>query len=69
VEIVVRQIKEDDNSSHKKQKRDVEIYNLSCYQALNAHAPTIVLCAWMPMFNDFTAAFRATPSVKEYLFN
>jgi hypothetical protein len=58
---------EDDNSSQKNKKRDVEIYNLSCDQALKAHAPTIVLCAWMPMYNDFTAAFCATPSVQEYL--
>ena len=47
--------------------RDVEIHNLSCKQALAAHDPTIVVCAWMPMYKDFSAAFCATPSVREYI--
>jgi hypothetical protein len=65
---------DDDNQQQQQQqqqqqppKRDVEVFNLSCDQALKVHAPTIVLCAWMPMYNDFTAAFCATPSVQEYL--
>ena len=35
--------------------------------ALRAHAPTLVVCAWMPLGVDWTAAFRATRAVHEYL--
>lgn len=35
--------------------------------ALQRHQPTVVLCAWMSMGADWTAAIRATPSVREYL--
>jgi hypothetical protein len=45
----------------------VEVLNLPCDKALSTHSPTLVICAWMPMYKDFTAAFRNTPSVREYL--
>eukprot|EP00978_Attheya_sp_CCMP212_P014050 scaffold35659_cov49-Attheya_sp.AAC.1 len=48
-------------------RRDVKIHDLSCDQALATYSPSIVVCAWMPMYNDFTASFCATPSVKEYI--
>eukprot|EP00937_MAST-01D_sp_MAST-1D-sp2_P006767 g6767.t1 len=36
-------------------------------QALAQHAPDVVLCAWMPMGQDWSAAFRACDSVREYV--
>ena len=32
-----------------------------------AHAPAIVLCAWMPPGADWTAAWRQNPAVHEYI--
>jgi len=36
-------------------------------RALQVHAPEIVLCAWMPMGVDWSAAFRGCDSVHEYI--
>ena len=36
-------------------------------EALRVYAPQIVLCAWMPLGDDWTAAFRAAPSVSHYV--
>ena len=36
-------------------------------QALEEYNPDIVICSWMPYLKDFTADFRATSSVKEYI--
>src|SRR5688572_9778673 len=33
---------------------------------LQLQHPHIVICSWMPQGIDFTADFRATPSVQEY---
>jgi hypothetical protein len=52
--------------SHKKD-RDVQILDFSCDDALAIYSPSIVICAWMSMYKDFTASFCATPSVKEYI--
>jgi hypothetical protein len=58
---------DDDEDKVASTPRRVEIQNLTCAQALVTLAPTIVLCAWMPMYKDFSAAFCATPSVREYI--
>lgn len=36
-------------------------------EALQAYGPQIVLCSWMPPSSDWSFAFRATPSVQEYV--
>ena len=36
-------------------------------EALQRHAPDLVLCCWQPLGMDLTAAMRATPSVREYV--
>jgi hypothetical protein len=58
---------EDEEDEHQEPRTTVEIRNLPCDKALSTYAPSLVLCAWMPMYQDFTAAFRNTPSVREYL--
>lgn len=35
--------------------------------ALAKYQPEIVICSWMPYSTDWTANFRSTPSVKEYI--
>ena len=35
--------------------------------AVAAAAPHVVVCSWMPLGVDWTAAFRACPSVASYL--
>lgn len=35
--------------------------------ALHEHMPDMVLCSWMPLGDDWTAAFRACKSVMSYL--
>lgn len=44
---------------------DVEL--LSYTAALARYRPACVLCAWMPLGEDWTPAFRACPSVRAYL--
>ena len=36
-------------------------------EVVRAHAPSIVLCSWMPLGHDWTAAFRACGSVRAYV--
>lgn len=36
-------------------------------EALARHRPAFVLCSWMPLGEDWTPAFRACPSVRDYL--
>lgn len=36
-------------------------------EALRTHDPDFVLSCWMPMGHDWTAAFRAKASVREYI--
>ncbi|MBP7807179.1 hypothetical protein KA047_01645 [Candidatus Saccharibacteria bacterium] len=36
-------------------------------QALQKYEPSVVLSAWMPFQSDWTAVFRQTPSVMEYV--
>lgn len=36
-------------------------------QALEKYQPKIVMCSWMPLHKDFSADFRSTPSVEEYI--
>ncbi|CAM9225441.1 unnamed protein product [Phaeothamnion confervicola] len=43
------------------------VEKVSYQRALRKHKPQLVLCAWMPMDDDWTAAFRRTPSVCEYV--
>jgi MYND finger len=63
-----RQDDEDcDSENNNKKKRSVQVRNLSCDQALSTYSPSIVLCAWMPMYLDLTTAFCASPSVQEYI--
>ena len=38
-----------------------------CGAALTRHQPHIVLCCWMPLGVDFTAAIRRTPTVQHYI--
>lgn len=40
---------------------------LSVSAALHKYEPHVVIASWMPMATDWTAAFRACPSVEEYL--
>ena len=35
--------------------------------ALERHRPAVVLCSWLPQGEDWTPAFRACPSVREYI--
>lgn len=35
--------------------------------AVRQRAPHLVLCCWMPLGTDWSAAFRAQGSVREYL--
>lgn len=35
--------------------------------ALARYRPAVVVCAWMPLGQDWTPAFRACPSVRQYL--
>ena len=35
--------------------------------ALRKHKPAVVLCSWMPMDDDWSADFRNTSSVQEYI--
>lgn len=57
----------DGDNDNGDKKRDVQVHNLSCDLALSMYSPSIVICAWMPMYQDFTASFCATPSVQEYI--
>ncbi|MBM4401765.1 MAG: hypothetical protein FJ044_00775 [Candidatus Cloacimonetes bacterium] len=43
------------------------VETLSYKEALRKYNPTIVIACWMPMKQDWTAEFRATQSVQEYL--
>ena len=43
------------------------VERLDCEAALAAHAPQLVLACWMPSGVDWTAAFRACASVREYV--
>ena len=36
-------------------------------EALARYRPAFVLCSWMPLGEDWTPAFRACPSVRDYL--
>lgn len=40
---------------------------LSYEAALARYRPALVLCSWMPLGEDWTPAFRACPSAREYL--
>lgn len=43
------------------------VERLSYTAALARYRPQLVLCSWMPQGEDWTPAFRACPSVREYL--
>lgn len=43
------------------------VERLNYKEALQKYKPTIVICSWMPLKQDWTADFRATQSVEEYL--
>lgn len=45
----------------------IDVLAMSTDAALDAVAPHIVICAFMPLGHDWTAAFRACPSVRRYL--
>ena len=45
----------------------IDVLALGADAALDAVAPHIVICAFMPLGQDWTAAFRACPSVRRYL--
>jgi len=47
--------------------KDFQVKQLNYKQALAEFKPHIVICSWMPKFADWTAAFRACPSVREYI--
>jgi hypothetical protein len=52
----------------KKSKSDfMHVEDVGFERALQKHQPEVVLVSWMPMGVDWTAAIRATPSVKEYI--
>ncbi|KAL1512030.1 hypothetical protein AB1Y20_005305 [Prymnesium parvum] len=44
-----------------------EVLRLEYQQALGALAPSVVLCCWMPLGEDWTASFRACRSVQAYV--
>lgn len=45
----------------------LDVEPLSYTEALARTQPALVLCAWMPLAEDWTPAFRACPSVREYV--
>ena len=45
----------------------LDVEPLSYSEALARTEPALVLCAWMPLGEDWTPAFRTCPSVCEYL--
>lgn len=55
------------DSGEDKIKTDCPIEIIDYKQALNKYQPAVVICSWMPLGVDFTAVFRATPSVREYI--
>lgn len=48
-------------------KPEFAVEKATCKQALKKYQPDIVLCSWMPYQIDFSADFRQTDSVKEYI--
>jgi hypothetical protein len=48
-------------------QRDAGVRKLSYRAALKEVRPQLVLCSWMPMRADWTAAFREAESVHEYV--
>lgn len=49
------------------QKTAFQVDKLDYKEALKKYNPKIVLCSWMPPYYDFSADFRATESVDEYI--
>ena len=45
----------------------VAVARMDALSGLARWEPDVVLCAWMPMGVDWSAAMRSTPSVKEYI--
>jgi hypothetical protein len=43
------------------------VHAMDYSRAIARYAPDLVLCAWMPMDTDWSAAFRRAPSVREYV--
>lgn len=43
------------------------VEGLDYREALQLYRPHVVLCSWMPMGEDWSAAFRRCPSVREYV--
>ena len=48
-------------------KPEFAVQKISYQRALAEFQPHVVLCSWMPSGDDWTAAFRSTPSVQEYI--
>ena len=48
-------------------KPEFAVEKMTHKQALKKYQPDIVLCSWMPHQIDFSADFRQTDSVKEYI--
>jgi hypothetical protein len=48
-------------------KAAFQVEEIDYKEALKKFSPTIVIASWMPYRKDWTADFRRTPSVKEYI--
>jgi len=57
----------DDGSWRVRPAHGVHVVAMDYARALNVYAPDAVVQAWMPMGTDFSRAFRAAPSVREYV--
>ncbi|MFA6348415.1 MAG: hypothetical protein WCX30_03215 [Candidatus Paceibacterota bacterium] len=55
------------DSNEWKIKTVLPVEEINSKEALEKYNPQIVICSWMPYGEDFTADFRATKSVQEYI--
>ena len=55
------------DSGEKGIKTTFPVQPLEQKAALKAYKPKIVICSWMPIDKDWTADFRATDNVEEYI--